>query len=68
MTVFFKLLGSTSVKAARKMLMKSTAGVNFVNVFYPQLLHAQIPNAQKKTVKSAVWFGAFGTYEHKSCM
>jgi len=32
LTVFFALLGSEGVKAARKMLLKSTPGVNFINV------------------------------------
>jgi len=32
LTVFFTLLGSTSVKASRKMLVKLTPGVNFINV------------------------------------
>jgi len=33
MPVFFVLLGSAREKAARKMLMKSTPGVNFTNIF-----------------------------------
>ena len=41
-------------------------GVNFINVLR-KLLFPKIPNVQKKTVKSAVSFGAFGTYERKSC-
>jgi len=36
-----------------------TAGINFINV---------LPECAKKTVKSVVSFGAFGTYERKSCM
>jgi len=37
------------------------------STFYVHLLRSQIPNTQKKTVKSAVLFGAFGTYGRKSC-
>jgi hypothetical protein len=31
-SVFFGLLGSVRIKAARKMLMESTPGLNFINV------------------------------------
>jgi len=36
LTVFFALLGSASIKASSKMLVKSTPWVNFINIFLPQ--------------------------------
>jgi hypothetical protein len=36
-------------------------------MFFEQLLQAQIPNAQKKSYKTAVSFGAFGICERKNC-
>jgi hypothetical protein len=65
-SVFFTLLRSTSVKAVCKTLMKLTPVVNLINVLRTAFLHVDLECA-KKTIKSAVSFGAFGTYEHKSC-
>ncbi len=42
-----------------------TSGLNFINVLCTAFIHAD-PECAKKTVKSAVSFGAFGTYERKS--
>jgi hypothetical protein len=41
-------------------------GVNFINVLHSAFTHVD-PECAKKTVKSAVSFGTFGTYERKSC-
>ncbi len=41
--------------------------VSISSTFYEQILCQQIPNAQKKTVKSALSFYAFGLCEGKSC-
>ena len=48
LTVFFALLGSTCAKAARKTLMKSTPGVNFINVLQAAFVLAD-PKSVKKT-------------------
>jgi len=40
--------------------------LNFINVIGTPFMQVDLI-AQKKTVKSAVSLGAFGTYEHKSC-
>jgi hypothetical protein len=40
-------------------------GVNFINVLHTAFTHTD-PECAKKTVKSAVSFGAFGTYKRKS--
>jgi len=42
------------------------SGLNFINVLHTDLMHVD-PECAKKTVKSAVSFGAFGTHERKSC-
>jgi len=47
-TVFFTLLGSTSVKAECRMLMKLTPGVDFINVLWAAFMHAD-PKSAKKT-------------------
>jgi len=60
------LLGPTSVKAAHKMLVKMTPGLNFINILLTAFTPAD-PRSVKKTVKSSVSFYAFGIYEHKSC-
>ncbi len=54
------LKGPTSVKAARKMLMKLTPGVNFINV-----LHFTKVQKRQSTCQS---FCAFGICRHKSCL
>jgi hypothetical protein len=41
-------------------------GLNFIKLLRTDFMHAD-PICAKKTVKSAVSFGAFGTYERKSC-
>ena len=43
-----------------------TPGVNFINVLCTAFTHPD-PECAKKTVKSAVSFGAFGTYKRKNC-
>jgi len=43
------------------------AGVDFINIQRTAFTHAD-PECAKKTVMSAVLFGAFGIYERKSCM
>jgi hypothetical protein len=45
------LLGSTSVKAASKTLMKLTPGLNFINIL-DTALTLEDPKSVKKTVKS----------------
>jgi hypothetical protein len=51
------LLGSVLAKAACRMLMKLTPGVDFTNMFrYAQLLQGQIPtDPNKNTVKALVF-------------
>jgi len=58
-----KLIGTASVKFT---LLKLRPGLNFINVLRTAFTHVD-PECAKKTVKSAVSFGAFGTYERKSC-
>jgi len=41
-------------------------GLNFINVLHTAFTQAD-PECTKKTVKSAMSFDAFGTYERKSC-
>jgi len=53
-------------KSARKMLMKLTPGVDFINILRTAFTHVD-PECAKKTVKAAVSFGTFGTYQRKSC-
>ncbi len=45
LTVFFMLLRSTSIKAARKMLVKLTPGLNFINVRHTAFALVEIPKA-----------------------
>jgi len=66
LNVFFTLLGSERVKAAHKMLMILTPGINFINILRTAFTRTD-PKCAKKTVKSAVSFGTFGTYGCKSC-
>jgi len=60
------LLGSSHIKASRKMLVKLTPGLNFINVLRTAFTHVD-PECKKNPVKSIVSFGAFVTYERKSC-
>jgi len=60
-----KVLQSLQLWTKGKKLVHHSGSIS--STFYKQLLRLQIPNAQKKTVKLAVSFGAFGTYKHKSC-
>jgi len=58
LSVFFTLLGSAHVKAARKMLMKYITGVNFTNMFTSSfyLLRSQrYKNTVKLTVFLCFW-------------
>ncbi len=63
---YFTLLGSTSIKAVRRMLMKLTPGLSFTNIFTYSFYAHSSPN-HKNSVKQSVSFYAFGTYERKSC-
>jgi len=67
LTVFFAHLGSACVKAVRRMLMKLTAGVNFINVLCTAFKLVD-QESIKNTVKSSESFYALGICEHKSCM
>jgi len=46
--------------------MKLTPWLNFINILHTAFTLI-VPECANKTVKSAVSFGAFGTYERKSC-
>jgi len=51
------------------MLMKSTPGLNVINVLHTAFTYVDPKCAKKDSqVKSAVSFGAFGTYERKMLM
>jgi len=62
----FTLLRSTSIKAARIMLVKLTPGVNFINILCTAFALVD-PKSVKNTGKSSVSFYAFGIYKRKSC-
>ncbi len=47
-------------------LLHGRPWLNFINVLRSAFTRAD-PECAKKTVKSAVLFGAFGTYGRKSC-
>jgi len=49
LSFFFVLLGSACVKAAHRMLMKLTLGINVTNI-YKQLLFEKISQKGKKTL------------------
>jgi len=53
-------------KGVQQMLVSLTPGLNFINFLRTAFMLAD-PECAKKTVKLAVSFGAFGTYERKSC-
>jgi len=59
-----KTLGN--VKAAFKMLVKSTPGLNFTNIFI-RSFYSRSSQKRKNSVKSSVSFYAFGIYRRKSC-
>jgi len=46
--------------------LKERDQVSILTIFYSKLLFAQIPKAQKKTVKSSVFFALFGSAPVKS--
>ena len=60
------LLGSEKNLCKKIVYMSERQRLNFINVLHTAFTHVDPENA-KKTVKSAVSFGAFGTYKHKSC-
>jgi len=60
------LLGSTSVKAVRRTLMKLSPGVNFTNILHIAFALVDPPESVKNTVKSSVSFYTFGIYKRKS--
>jgi len=66
LSIFYMLLGSTSVKPLHKTLMKMTPGVNFINIFTHSFCDCSSPR-RKSSFKSSVSFYAFGIYERKSC-
>jgi len=66
LTVFFDLSGSAFVKAAQRMLMKLTPGVNFINVLCTAFTLVD-PKSVKDT-DNLTEILRFGTYERKSCM
>jgi hypothetical protein len=49
-----------------ELTIRNYAQGSISSTFYVQLLRSQIPNAQK-TVKLGVLFGAFRSYDSKSC-
>jgi hypothetical protein len=59
LTVIYALLGSTHVKASRKMLMKLTPGVSFINVLHTAFEFID-PKSVKITVMSSMSFYTFG--------
>jgi len=60
------LLGSAGIKAARKMLVKLTTGVNFIDVLRAAFMPVD-PESAKITLKSSVSFYAFRICVRKSC-
>ncbi len=62
LTVIFVLLDLTIVRT----LVKLTAGFNFINV-QCKAFTCTDPECTKKTVKSAMSFVTFGTFQCKSC-
>ncbi len=60
LTVFFKLLGSASVKAVRRTLMKLSPCLNFINILCKAYTHAD-PKSTNNTVKWSVFFALFGS-------
>ncbi len=51
---------------SKPLICENLLGVNFINVLQAAFTCAD-PESANKTVLSAVWFYAFGTYERKSC-
>ncbi len=67
LTVFSALLGSVNVKALHNMLVKwILSGVNVINILHTAFALVD-PKSVKNTVKSFVYFYAFGIYKRKSC-
>jgi len=62
----FALSGCVQAKAAQRMLMKLTPGVNFTNILRTAFMLVD-PKSVKNAVKSSVSFYAFGICERKSC-
>ncbi len=56
----FTLLGPACVKVARKMLVKSTPGVNFINIF-TRSFYAHSSPMRKNSVKLSVFFTLLGS-------
>jgi hypothetical protein len=56
LTVFFTLLGYASVKAAHNLLVKSTPGVNFINI-----LRAAFTSADSKSEINTLFFALPGS-------
>ena len=65
LTVFFALLGSSSVKAACRMLMKLTPGFYLTNILLAAFALAD-PASAKKTVKSSSCFVLLGSVSVKA--
>jgi len=61
LTVFFTHLGSAGVKAPRRMLMKLTPGINFINVLWAD------PESTKNAVKLSVLFALVESGRIKVC-
>jgi len=61
----FELLGSVWVKAAHKMLVKSTPGLNFINVLLTAFTLPD-PKSIKKTVKLSIFFTLLGSTSVKA--
>ncbi len=61
---FFALLGSMSVKAVRKTLVKLTPGINFIKILQAVIMCSDQKSA-KKTIKS---FCPLGIWARKRCL
>ncbi len=61
----FVLLGSACVKAASKMLVKLTLGLNFINILQAAFMHADSKSAEK-AVKLSVFFTLLGSIHMKA--
>jgi len=64
-TLFFDLLESKPVKAACKMLIKSTPDVNFTNILQAAFTQAD-PKRAKKTVRLSVLLHFLGSAQAKA--
>jgi len=61
----FALLVSLLVKAASKMLVKLTLGLNFINILQAAFMHADSKSAEK-AVKLSVFFTLLGSIHMKA--